>query len=116
MLTTITVAGVAARRVYTLPVAHVQLALVYICKGRKRKSYSRDLWVGVYGNFFFFFLSLTIAGLGGEVIFETKGTLALVHAQRVDTFSHVFTDTGVHQAFINIWKRVRGGNGSLSFD
>lgn len=49
---------------------------------------------------------LTIAGLGREVIFEAQGTTTLIHARRVDTFGLFFTDTGVHYAFIDIWKKV----------
>lgn len=50
---------------------------------------------------------LTVAGLESEVIFETRGTPALIHARCVDTFSRFLTNAGVQQAFIDIWKAVK---------
>ena len=49
---------------------------------------------------------LTQTGTQGEVVTEARGTLALIHARVVDTFSRFFTDTGVQQTLIDIW----GGN------
>lgn len=53
-------------------------------------------------------LSLTLAGLGSEVIFKSRGTLALKHARHVYTFSWLPTDSGIQLAFICIW-RTRNG-------
>lgn len=48
---------------------------------------------------------LTVAGSGGEVISKAGRTLALIHARGVDTLSRLLTDTGVHQAFIDVWRQ-----------
>lgn len=49
--------------------------------------------------------ALTVACFGCEVIFEPCGTLALERAGGVDTFCWLFTDAGVPEAFIDIWKQ-----------
>lgn len=51
--------------------------------------------------------TLTTAALGSEVILETQRTTALIHSWCVDTLCWFFTDTGVHETFVNIWKRVK---------
>lgn len=110
-LAAITVTRIAAHCVQTSAVTHTRLALVHICNGGKRNMNTQGSLVNhlvtcqtLGGKTGTINESLTVAGFGSEVIFKSRGTLALVHARRVDTFSRFSADAGKHETFIDIWK------------
>lgn len=117
-LAAITVAGVAALCVHTRAIAQAKLTLVHICKTQDKQHVQevmtwhftiyqkhRKLLFSVRLQMVTWSasISLTITGLGREVVFEAWRTLALEHARSVDTPSWSSTDAGKQLTLVDIW-------------